>query len=182
MAMVASGNRIPIKLLSNSPSPSVTARTKAQRRGCGSSSSRMRRNAHTAKATVKVSMTSGINTRVNKNRPTQVAMHKPAYNPARLPKAQAPKAIVNHERAMAEIAIGIRATQSSCHPVARGKHVTRDLRLYRVHVIHKRRRRDDAAEENDGREENDHKFVAPVQATAEGLTNLLPAGSGSDSV
>ena len=65
-----------------------------------------------ASATVAVSITSGIRMRVNSNSPAQVARHRPAYMPARLPKAQAPKAAVSQHRPMAESATGRRATQS----------------------------------------------------------------------
>jgi hypothetical protein len=59
-----------------------------------------------------VSITSGIRIRVNRKSPTHVAKHKPAYNPARLPNAQTPKAAVTKQSTIAESAIGMRADQS----------------------------------------------------------------------
>src|SRR6266446_6398915 len=88
MSAVATGKTTPIKLFSRTPVPRLAARTNAQKRGCGSSSSRARRNAHIAKAIVSVSVTSGMTIRVKRNRPTHVATHKPAYNPALCPNAQ----------------------------------------------------------------------------------------------
>ncbi len=37
------------------------------------------------------------------------------------------------------------AVEPRCNPVSRDKHVTRDLRLDRVHIVHQRRRRNHAA-------------------------------------
>ena len=74
------------------------------------------------------------------------------------------------------------AVEMRRHPVAGLQHVASDLRLHRIHIVHERGRRYNAAEENHGREENDDEFAAEVQAAAERLAKLLPAGSGSDSV
>ena len=112
MTAVATGKTTPIKLFSRTPVPRLAARTNAQKRGCDSSSSRARRNAHIANAITSVSVTSGMTIRVKRNRPTHVAVHKPAYNPALCPNAQTPNAYVRHASPIAESAKGIRAAQS----------------------------------------------------------------------
>ena len=71
-------NTMLIKLFNKSPAPIPAAKTAAQMRGWGSSSSKTRKNAHIASAIVNVSMTSGIKMRVNKKIPMHVAMHSPA--------------------------------------------------------------------------------------------------------
>ncbi len=65
-----------------------------------------------AVATARVSTTSGIRMRVNRNRPAQVASDNPANKPAYFEKAQAPKRAVTQHRAIADSAIGILAAQS----------------------------------------------------------------------
>ena len=64
--------------LQQQPRPQAGSEDEAHKRGWDSSSSRAHRNAHIAKAVVKVRMTSGIRIRVNKNNPAHVAMHIPA--------------------------------------------------------------------------------------------------------
>ncbi len=48
-----------------------------------------------------------------------------------------------HERRFFQVGNAVEARRD---PVARGKHVARDLRLHGVHVVHQRRRGNDAAE------------------------------------
>src|SRR6266480_2450485 len=115
MAAAPTGNTTAIRLFKSSPVPRHAARRNAQSLGRDSFSSSALKNAHIASVIVKVNMTSGIKTRVKRNRPTQVAMQSPAYNPARRPKAHVPKAAVSHATPTADNANGIRADQS-CTP------------------------------------------------------------------
>ena len=78
MSAAATGNTTPIRLLNNRLVPKLAARTNAHQRGCGSSSSIARRNAHMESAMLAVSITSGIRMRVKRKRPKQVEMHRPA--------------------------------------------------------------------------------------------------------
>ena len=101
-----------------------------------------------------------------------VAMHKPAYKPARSPNAHVAKAAVRTRECNggqgdgdargpivdAKNLVGPRhcpidkrglfeigdAVQTSRNPVAGLQHVPRNLRLHRVHIVHERRRRNDA--------------------------------------
>ena len=50
--------------------------------------------------------------------------------------------------------------QTRGHPIAGLQHVAGDLRLHRIHVVHERGRRYDAADENHGREKDDNDFAA----------------------
>src|SRR3984893_6309777 len=112
MSEAATGQTTPTNLFRQKPVPRLAARTAAQKRGWGSSSSRARRKAHIARAIVNVNITSGIRIRVNRKIPAHVAMHKTEYRPARLPKAHVANAAVSQARAMTESAIGILAAQS----------------------------------------------------------------------
>ena len=93
----------------------LAAITAAQARGWASRSSRARRNAHMARVMVRVRVTSGINTRVNRKRPMHVESANPLYNPAVSENAQAPMRAVNQHRQTATKAMGKRAAQS-CTP------------------------------------------------------------------
>jgi hypothetical protein len=115
MIPAATGNTTPTRLLNSRLTPRLTASVSDHRRGCGSSSSIARRNAHIDSATLAVNMTSGIRMRVNSHRPKQVAITSPAYIPARFPNAHVPNAAVIKASRMAESTTGIRAAQS-CAP------------------------------------------------------------------
>ena len=67
-----------IKPFNITPRPRLAARIRAQSLVCFSSVSVARWNAQNAKHVVNVSITSGINMRVNKNIPTEVAIATPA--------------------------------------------------------------------------------------------------------
>jgi hypothetical protein len=73
---------------------------------------------YSAKAMQNVSRTSGINIRVNKYKPTDVASAIPASIPAIVPNAQAANSYVSQHRIIAPNEMGMRAAQS-CTPKAR---------------------------------------------------------------
>ena len=79
-----------------------------------------------------------------------------------MPKAQIPKAAVRSARATEEHATGRREIENAVEPgrdpIAAGEHGLGDLRLNRIHVVHKRWRRDDATE-IDGADDDRHGDV-----------------------
>ena len=94
----------------------------AQRAGCGSSSSMVRKRLHNASVMASVKITSGIRMRVKRNSPTLVASTMPEHKPQRRPRPEgslhAPKRAVTQHSRTVESAMGIRAAQS-CTPKIR---------------------------------------------------------------
>ena len=148
------------------------------------------RNAHMASPIVNVSITSGISTRVKRNKPTQTAMVSPEYRPALRPKAQMPNAAVSQRESNtrernrnacrpvmdAENFIGAghqpinqrrlfkvrHAIQPRGYVVAGREHVAGNLRLDGVNVVLQVRRRDYAREVYQGRAEDDDQVEIAI--------------------
>ena len=109
---VATGKTTPTRLFNNMPRARLAKNSHDQNFACRSSSSKTRRKAHMARVMVKVSITSGIRTRVKSQSPIQVAITSPALKPAFLPKAHLANAAVTQASPMAVRAKGILAAQS----------------------------------------------------------------------
>src|SRR5215471_11021874 len=113
---MAAGNNAPIRPFNKTPAAIDDQNSAGQTLELSSSSNRAIEK--TAVAIARVKRQSGINIRVNRNNPTQVARDSPAYIPAFSPKAHAPNLATTQHSRTADSAIGMRAAQS-CTPNTR---------------------------------------------------------------
>lgn len=148
----AMGNTAAISRFRSNPAAMAARVARAQRERCSSLSSRARRNPQTAVVTVRVRMTSAIKTRVivdAKNRKRR--RDHPIF-----------------QRRLLEISD---AVEMGCDPIARLQHVTRDLSLYCVHIVHQGRRTDDASQENQRRDTCDNYGIVTGARDARGASS-----------